>query len=105
MSNSCIIKPINFSNSGSSFFNKTAKSQLTSYTSKLEELQANYATVDDKFEEEITKNVQLKAKYHQAMSKKRKEDELKELHEERFNEIQDLKRKVKSLKQNVNECL
>lgn len=36
---------------------------------RLEQLQDDYMKIDDEFEEEIVKNVQLKSEYHQKLLK------------------------------------
>jgi len=54
--------------------------------------------IDDEFEEEIVKNVQLKSEYHKTLAKVRESQSVKEDNEYKAQEIKLLKRKVKDLK-------
>lgn len=61
-----------------SFFNPSSKSikrnKIKELTEQFDRMQDEYSKVDDEFEEEIVKNVQLKTEYHR-LTQKIKEDE------------------------------
>lgn len=77
MSSSCIINPLNVSmmmkDTKTSFFNPSSRSGKRNKTKQLKEqlehLQDEYMKVDDEFEEEIVKNVQLKSQFHNLTQK------------------------------------
>ena len=70
---------------------------------KLNQLQAKYFALDDKFEEEIVKNVQLKSDYHKKVLAKRELERKMQENQEKESEIKLLKRKVKAMKENVSQ--
>ena len=63
MSTSCVITPLNLSmrESSTSFFQPKAYDEQQRTKQRLTKLADDYAELDDQFEEEIVKNVQLKA--------------------------------------------
>ena len=64
MSTSCIIMPASkFRDTKTSFFNQTQASisKVQSFQQRINELETTYSQLDDRFENEIIKNVELKA--------------------------------------------
>ena len=84
-SQSCVINPLNISmmrESKTSFFNPSSKSikrnKIKELQAKLEQLQDDYSKIDDQFEEEIIKNVQLKTELHNLSQQVKIAEEQKE---------------------------
>lgn len=82
MASSCLINPLNVSimrDTKSSFFNPSSQSvkrnKLKELKAKLETMQDEYYRIDDEFEEEIVKNVQLKTEFHSLSQKLKREEE------------------------------